>query len=44
MSDQVQTLQQLGAEGYAMCEHQVLLFLDLYDIWGLTADLVVLTV
>ena len=44
MSGQVQTLQLLGTEDYAVCEHQIPLFLGLYDTWGLTSDLVVITV
>lgn len=44
MSSQVQTLQLLGIEDYSICEHQIPLFLGLYDIWGLYSDLVVITV
>lgn len=44
MSGQVQTLQLLRIEDYAICEHQTPFFLGLYGIWGLTSDLVVITI
>lgn len=44
MNGQVQALQLLGIEDYAICKHEILLFLGLNGIWGLTSDLVVILV
>lgn len=44
MNGQVQALQLLGIEVYAICKQQILLFLGLNGIWGLTSDLVVILV